>query len=501
MQDRRELERARIDGRAAFAGAAYLIGVGLIFLLERVGAPDGLVRALGPLFALAGLALLGLLTRSTRVPAFFAADRAVPAPYAGLAFAAIAAGLVLCLGPPGVSPLPLAGVALGLAVAALVVGPLLRASGASAPSDLMATRFASRPLRLVLAALLLVIGALVATAGFEAAANALIALFALSRGAAATIVAAVVALMIVPGGLAGLIWGAAASAGIVLVILYLPVAGRLAAGDAAIWPPLREAGLWSDALARSWSAGAGDSAADLLIVVAIALAIAALPIFTAPAAGSPGRRQAFRAGGFGLVFAALAGLAAFIDPMLWSAPPAPMTSGLEASAVLLAALALAVAGAHSASRAWGLTNASGLIRRYPPLAGQRLARSRALALVVIALCAVLADRPIVEPQFAIVAAAAAALGLTAPVLALALFSRATSAHAIASLSASVATALVLSALEGRVPETGRLLIGALSAAAAGFAAGWSMAIFSGDGPRRTAPLSDLFIDAPLDPGG
>jgi Na+(H+)/acetate symporter ActP len=501
MQDRRELERARIDGRAAFAGAAYLIGVGLIFLLERVGAPDGLVRALGPLFALAGVALLGLLTRSTRVPAFFAADRAIPAPYGGLAFAASAAGLVLCLGPPGDSPLPLAGVALGLVVGALAVGPLQRATGASAASDLMATRFAGRPLRLVLAALLFVIGALVATAGFEAAANALIGLFALSRGAAATIIAAVVALMIVPGGLAGLIWGAAASAGIVLIIVYLPIAGRLLASDAAIWPPLREAGLWSDALARSWSAGAGDFEADLLVVVASALAIAALPLFAAPAAASPGERQAFRAGGFGLIFAALIGLAAFVDPIVWSAPSASMTSGLKSSAILLAALALAAAGAHSASRAWGLTNAGGFDRQHPPLASQRLARSRALALVVIALCAGLAGRLVFEPKFAIVAAAAAALGLIAPVLALALFSRATSAHAIASLSASLATALVLGALERRVPDAGRLLIGALSAAAAGFAAGWSIAIFSRDRRRRTAPLSDLFIDAPLDPGG
>jgi len=45
------------------------------------------------------------------------------------------------------------------------------------------------------------------------------------------------------------------------------------------------------------------------------------------------------------------------------------------------------------------------------------------------------------------------------------------------------------------------LIGALSVGAAGFAAGWSMAIFSPDSRRQTAPLNDLFIDAPLDPQG
>ena len=72
---------------------------------------------------------------------------------------------------------------------------------------------------------------------------------------------------------------------------------------------------------------------------------------------------------------------------------------------------------------------------------------------------------------------------------------------IASLTASLATALVLGALEHRVPDAPRLLIGALSVASAGFAAGWSMAIFSPDSRRQTAPLNDLFIDAPLDPQG
>jgi cation/acetate symporter len=501
MQDRQELERARIDGRAAFAVAAYLIGVGLIFLLARVGAPDGLVSALGPLFALAGVGVLGVLTRSTRVPAFFAADRAIPAPYAGLAFAAMAIGLMVALGPPGDSLLPSAGVALGLLVGATVVGPLLRARGASAPADLIATRFPSRPLRLVVAVLLLTIGGLIATAGFELASDALVGLFALSRGGAAALAGAIVALMIVPGGLAGLVWGAAASAGVALIVGYLPVAAQMFAGDAAAWPAPPDAGRWSDALAAVWSAGAGDPETHLLAVVATALAIAALPLFATPAAASWSERQALRAGGFGLAFAGLVGLAALLDPLAWSAPSSPMTGGLRSSAILLAALALAAAGAHSASRAWGLTNTRGLARQYPPLASQRLARSRALALIVIAVCAGLAARPLVDPKFAIVAAAAAALGLIAPVLALALFSRATSTHAIASLTASLATALVLGALEHRVPDAPRLLIGALSVGAAGFAAGWSMAIFSPEGRRRTAPLNDLFIDAPLDPQG
>ena len=56
--------------------------------------------------------------------------------------------------------------------------------------------------------------------------------------------------------------------------------------------------------------------------------------------------------------------------------------------MLLPALMLAAAGVHSASRAWG-TNAGGAYERYTPLASQRLARSRTLTLLVIALCAFL----------------------------------------------------------------------------------------------------------------
>ncbi|WP_158816837.1 hypothetical protein [Methylocapsa sp. S129] len=500
MPDQRERERAKIDGRAAFAAAAYLMGIGLIFLLERVGASEGLVHALGPLFALAGLALLGVLTRSTRVPAFFAADRAIPAPYAGLAFAAIAAGLVLCLRLSGDSPLPLAGVAIGLCISALVIGPLLRATNASALSDLLATRFPSLVLRLYFAGLLFAIGALVAAAGLATAVDAFMTLFAPSRATAAIVVAIILALMIVPGGLAGLLWGGAASAGIIILILALPIAMQFFASDGVIAPLLGAAGVGRDALARAWSAGdAVDPKAQFLVVLASTLAIAALPPLTSAAIGGSGQRQALRASAFGLAFTAFVILAAFVDLVVWPAPLGAMTGGLKSSAMLLAALMLAGAGVHSASRAWG-ANAGGAYDRYMPLASQRLARSRTLMLALIALCAALIVRLPFDPKLALVGAAALSLGLIAPVLALAFSPRTTSTHAAAAAFVSLATVLILGALESRVPDAGRLLIGALCAAAAGFIVGWSSAIFS-PGEREAPPARrDLFIDAPLDPG-
>jgi hypothetical protein len=500
MPDQRERDRAKIDGRAVFAGAAYLMGIGLIYLLARVGAPDGLVRGLGPLFALTGLVLLGVLTRSTRVPAFFAADRAIPAPYAGLAFAAIAAGLILCLDPLGDSPLPLAGVAAGLVIGALGVGPALRAINASTLSDLLATRFPNPLLKLYFAGLLLAIGALVAAAGFQTALDAFMALFASSRGAAATIIAIILAVMVVPGGLAGLLWAGAASAGVLIIILALPIATQFLASDSSIAPLLRDAGIWSDALTRAWGANAaGDPKAHLLIVLASALAIAALPPLTSPAVGNFGARQALRSGALGLIFAVFIGLAAFVGRILWPAASAPMNDGLKSSAILMAALLLAAAGVHSASRAWG-TNASAGYERYTPLASQRLARSRMLTLLVIALCAFVTTRTIVEPKLLVFVAAVISLGLVAPALAVAASARANSAHGAAAVLISLAAAIGLAVLEGRVPEPEKLLIGALCAAAAGFIVGWSTAIFS---PRRRAPAPvrrDLFLDAPLDAG-
>ena len=90
--DPRQIASA-FDGLAVFAGAAFALGLGLIAALERVGAPDGFVEALGPLLAFVGLCVVGIATRAPSLPDFLAARRSTPAFYGGLAFAATAAGL------------------------------------------------------------------------------------------------------------------------------------------------------------------------------------------------------------------------------------------------------------------------------------------------------------------------------------------------------------------------------------------------------------------------
>ena len=61
LTDEDLLERASIDGRVAFAMAAFALGSGLVALLDRVGVPERIVGVLGPVLAMAGLALIGVL--------------------------------------------------------------------------------------------------------------------------------------------------------------------------------------------------------------------------------------------------------------------------------------------------------------------------------------------------------------------------------------------------------------------------------------------------------
>ena len=139
--------RAAIDGRVAFAAAAFLVLAGLVALIDRVGAPEGLVRLMGPIFVLAALATIGVLMRSVRVSGFYAAGRAVPAPYVGFAAVAVCAGVTLPFVSPNGQTLGAAASAcggIGFATAVVVVGPYLRKTGAFSAVDALATRFPER---------------------------------------------------------------------------------------------------------------------------------------------------------------------------------------------------------------------------------------------------------------------------------------------------------------------------------------------------------------------
>ena len=305
-------DRAAIDGRAAFAAAAFAFAALLVALLDRVGVPEAIVGVLGPIFAMAGLACLGFLLRSMRISRFYAAGRAVPSTYAGLGLASLAAGLFAPFVPPVPSGVSMQGLLWGfgggLALAALVTGPFLRKTGAFSITDLLTARFPSLSLRLALMVIVAVIGLQLTFASTSTAIDQLVSAFAMGRGTATLLTGAVLLFIVVPGGTSGVIWSAAGAAGLVIVGFALPLVLLAIGGTPLPAPIFGDTAAWSAAVARmsSWH-GVAPETADVgrVIVVALALGTGVLAPLLAPAIGCRKQGTARRAGLSALAWATL----------------------------------------------------------------------------------------------------------------------------------------------------------------------------------------------------
>lgn len=88
-------DRATLDARIVFVSAVFLLAFAFMALLDRVGAPVRFVGAATPWFTIVALAALGFLLHSTRVSAYYTADRCVPGAYAGFAGASLMIALSL----------------------------------------------------------------------------------------------------------------------------------------------------------------------------------------------------------------------------------------------------------------------------------------------------------------------------------------------------------------------------------------------------------------------
>ena len=247
--------RASIDGRFAFALAAFAAGFGLLCLLERIGLPARALRAFDLMFVLGCIVVIAALMRTMRISYFYAAGRRVPAPYAGLALA----GLIVALALPFIAAVPdgvslasiVAGFGCGLACVALVGGPLLRKTGAFSVPDLVAARFPNLALRLATVLVAAVVGALVGLAGYETAVRNFAAFGFGTRPSGAAIFAVVLALIVVPGGASGCVWAATAGAVVLLFTFGLPLAMTIAGADAGPpLPMLDDGSVWRLAIAR-----------------------------------------------------------------------------------------------------------------------------------------------------------------------------------------------------------------------------------------------------------
>jgi cation/acetate symporter len=485
-----ERDRERIDGLASFAAVAFLTAIGLVAALARVGAPDRLVEILGPLVALIGLLVIGAVNRTARLADFLAARRAVPPIYGGLAFAATAAGLALTLGPESSAALaPWPAAALGLAGAALVIGPLLRRADASAAADIVATRFPFAAVRILFGLASAAVGALTAAAGFAAATAALIAATGGSPRLAEAVAALALAIGVVPGGLKGLLWSDAASAAGALAIAAI--------GAALAW----SGGGESAAMLVHWLSIAprpADSNALLRAVAGVFALVGFLPL-AAPALGAQ-EGYAQRTGVYGLAFGVVAlalgatAWAAFAPDV--AADRAPTAAALIGAAAWLPALALARAGVYTAARGLGV-DLSAAYARFALLASRRIALTRLTMALVIVAVGVSADRGLIDSPRALAWALALNLAFASPLLALGLAERG-GVYAACALIATAAA--VLATRLGPVWQTvgpADILVGGLIAGASGLLAGAFAALFERRPPPPNIKPYDPFADLPF----
>ncbi len=311
------LGRAAIDGRVAFATAIFLFSLGVFILLDRIGAPERLVALLGPVIALIGLAALGFLLRSMRISSFHAAGRAAPGGYAGLALMALGAGLAT----PFIPPVPmgasiqglLLGLGAGLALAGFGVGPMLRKTGAFSITDLLAWRFQNMALKVGALLFVSLASLCVGLSGLSMALRGLNQATAMGPMACAIVAAALVAVIVVPGGLAGLFWSAAGAGGLLIAGVAAPLVVIIASGATIPLPMLGDPAAFAQAMARieEWQRAVSlPGGHDGLIVIAIALGLGALAPMLAPAIATQSTTEARRGGLLGLFCCGLLGLMA-----------------------------------------------------------------------------------------------------------------------------------------------------------------------------------------------
>jgi hypothetical protein len=484
---------SRIDGLAIFAAATFALGLATIIALDRVGAPGGLVRATGPIFTLVAVTLVGLGARNADLASFMAAGRRVSPFYSALGVVGIAAGTAICLYPglASSSDPPLLGVLAGIALGATVSGPLLRRFGATAQADLIATRFARSPIRIISAIVIWATAALTAFAGFQVAVLTTQSLVASNRSWAETIVASTLILSVTPGGLTGVVACAAASAG---ALAMIALAGLAAGWRLGMAPPNLEA-----LAPPSFAYGSPMLLAPL---VATTLAVAGFFIFEPAAAASRNAGAAFRGGLAAVIVcaataaAALAALSVFpID--LGSGATSPVAASLIGAAILASALALARVGVQASSRALGVALANPP-KPFPTLASVRLARMRAVQALVVVGCAVFDSRGLLEARTALVLAMALSLALTVPFVALAAIPRVGPASASVSMLAALAIVLYRAASVTRMPRAAELFENALMVAAAAFVAGALACLVA---PRRGPAPTPGEFDPFADPSG
>jgi len=502
--------RGRIDRRVGFAALGLSTMFAAILLIDRLGAPERLTAALGPIVALGALIVVGAGAAAMRVSRFYAAGRAAPALYAGLAAAALAVGAAAPFAPPTATagaPEALAGLGIGMALM-LASGRAARGSGAATLPDFVAARFPAAPARVATIVLVALAGGATLLAGLGAAADVAGAALGIGRTPALWLCAATLAAMLVPGGLGGALWGATLAGGLGLAA-YGTIAANVArrAGVAALW---RADGPVADgaSLIALWSAAAPPS---LLVALGLGLGAAVSPALIAPFLATPGPRAAGRTAVIDRAPAWAAQASARQAIAICGAPggledatracasrpgsrsllqPGDVTAtggflltgygqaaggggamtGLAAAALAAASLALAAMGLFAVASALG-HDALHRLRDSRALTSRRLATTRFVALACLLAATLALARWRIDAATMTATALALAGGGLAPLIGLAHLPRVGARDAAAGLIAGALAALAALATTRDLATIEQAGLAALAAAVAAFAVG------------------------------
>jgi hypothetical protein len=260
------------------SGHARLAGLGLFvvalssvlgLVLDRIGVSPLLLATLATIIATGCVLLAGITGGTMRFPDFLDAGRGISGSSGSLVFAMVAApAFGLGSGAP---------VAVGLVLLAVAGGRILQASGAAGWADYVRIRFGHRPLSALVALLVAAAALGIACAGAARLVDLVSAATGISRGVAAIACAAIVAVVVVPGGAKGLVRSALMSGiiGLACGIILTAVAVRAgvlrgtdltAVFSGADWivPALLAAMLPSTAMAVGTARNAGAASRGLL---------------------------------------------------------------------------------------------------------------------------------------------------------------------------------------------------------------------------------------------
>lgn len=341
-----QIDRARIDGGFSFASATFALGLGLLAVFERIGLPDKLLRIGLIALIFAGLVVVCLFLRTMRPIDFYAGGRRLPGLYAGLAFVGVALGLLLAFLPSSASGIGFASVGAGFGVGCLwalfATGPILRRSGAYSLADLIASRFPHLLVRVPMVLLIGFCAACIALGGYEIALRGFVAATDLDRQLSTIILGSLLVLLIVPAGLSGVVWTAAAATVVTMAALILPLSLDLFSGMPLALPIIGDPAAWTQA-ATHFAALTGASkqtAFEPSLVIAIGLGLATLaPLFGA-AIASKDESAAWRCGFVGMIWlglgalliaATLAGATLAIEPAVNGRLPSALPSAIVAA--------------------------------------------------------------------------------------------------------------------------------------------------------------------------